>query len=256
MARSEAGPEAEVGSLEWGRETRGQLSHEERRALRLAMLRDTKVYLRSRLLHAVGRGSHMARCAVDVMDMPDTSLCRAVESAVSASVSPQMLGHSYRTVAYAHALASIDRVEADPELLWCASLLHDVALEHPVAGQCFAVRGGETAERVALEAGADAATAALLGDTVSRHASPGLDPLKHPLAYLVSNGALVDVVGKRIDEIDPKTLTAVKAARPRGDFSQVLAAAWRGECRAVPHGRAALADRTVLFWLAARAAPR
>ncbi|MFN8017305.1 MAG: hypothetical protein U0P45_04185 [Acidimicrobiales bacterium] len=246
---------AEVGSLDWGRATGGRLTAGERRALRWAALRDARVYARSRLLLAIGRGSRRGSVDLDVLDLPDSALCRAVEAAASERQSPQLLGHAYRTVAYAHVVAAIDRVELDPELLWCASLLHDVELEHPVPGRCFAARGGATAEQVALDAGVDAATARALGDAVCRHATPDLDPAAHPLPYLVAAGALVDVVGKRLDEMDRAFVQELQRAHPRADVAKVLRSAWRAEVRAVPDGRAALAERTVLFSLAARLAP-
>lgn len=245
----------DLGSLTWGRSSGGRLTGDVRRALRLAALRDARVFARSRLLLAVGRGSRSGSVDLEVLDPPDSALCRAVEARAAERQSRQMLGHAYRTVAYAHAVAGIDGVAVDRELLWCACLLHDVELEHPVPGCCFAVRGGETAAQVALDAGADAATADLLGDAICRHATPDLDRSAHPLAYLVAAGALVDVVGKRLDEMDRRFVEDLHRARPREDFATVLAAAWRAEARAVPDGRAALAERTVGFSLAARFAP-
>lgn len=245
----------DIGSLQWGRLSRGVLTRPERRALRLAVLRDARVYARSRLLLAAGRGLRQARANLSVTDIPDTALCRAVEAAATRLQSPQLVGHAYRTVAYAHAVAMIDRIDVDPELLWCASLLHDVALERPTAGECFAVRGGEFAERIALEASVDASIARVLGDAVSRHATPDLDPVAHPLPYLVAGGALVDVLGKRLEQMDREFVAAVNAAHPRAGFASVLASAWRAETRAVPHGRAALAERVAGFSTAARFAP-
>ncbi|WP_370249770.1 hypothetical protein [Nocardioides sp.] len=245
----------DVGSLDWGRRTRGTLSASERRALRRGVLRDTRVYARSRMLLAVRGGARSATADLAVMDLPDSALCRAVEEAAARHQSATMLAHGYRTVAYAHALGTLDGVRPDPELLWCASLLHDVALEQPVAGHCFAVRGGELAEQVALDAGADAATARLLGDAVARHATADLDPATHPLPYLVAAGALVDVLGKRLEQVDPAFVAAVTARRPRGDFARLLARTWRAEARAVPAGRAAQVHRTTGFAFAARFAP-
>lgn len=245
----------DVGSVAWGRATNGALTREQRQRLRIGVLRDARVYVRSRVLVALGRGTRNASADLHVMDMPDTLLCRTIEAAVEQAESVQMLGHSYRTVAYAHALAVVDGITVDPELLWAACLLHDIGLERPVEGRCFAVRGGDDAIRIAREAGVDGATAEVLGDAVCRHATADLDPGLHPLPYLVAGGALVDVLGKRLDEMDPAFVQAVNRARPRGDFAAVLASAWRAESRAVPRGRAALAQRTVGFTIAARYAP-
>lgn len=189
------------------------------------------------------------------MDMPDSALCRAVEAVASERQSPWMLAHGYRTVAYAHAVAALDQIAVDSELLWCASLLHDVELEHPVPDRCFAVRGGDIAERVALDAGAEPTAARLLGDAVSRHATPDLDPHSHPLPYLVAAGALVDVLGKRLEQMSPAFVSAVNETHPREGFASLLARAWRAEAHAVPAGRAALAERTAGFSIAARFAP-
>lgn len=245
----------DVGSLQWGRITGGVLTKEQRRHLRWAIMRDARVFARSRMLLALRKGPRSAGVDPAVMDMPDSSLCHAVEAAAVAGQSPQMLGHAYRSVAYAHAVATMDEVEVDPELLWCACLLHDIALEQPVQDHCFAVRGGETAEQVALDAGAGPATAAILGDAISWHITADLDPVEHPLAYLVAGGALVDVIGKRLEQLDPEFVRAVNRHHPRGDFASVLAVAWRGESSAVKRGRAALAERTAGFSWAARFAP-
>ncbi|HNE87845.1 MAG: HD domain-containing protein [Candidatus Nanopelagicales bacterium] len=245
----------DVGSLAWGRATGGVLTRAQRQRLRMAVLRDARVYARSMALLALRRGTRSAKADLTVMDMPDTDLCRGVEAAVVGAESPQMLGHSYRTVAYAHALAAVDGLSVDLELLWCACLLHDIGIERTVPGRCFAVRGGEETVRIAQSAGADHATAELLGDAVSRHATADLDPDAHPLPYLVAAGALVDVLGKRLDEMDRDFVRAVNQARPRDDFASVLSGVWRAETRAVPKGRAAVAQHTAAFSVAARFAP-
>lgn len=245
----------EIGSLEWGGATNGELSTTERRSLRRAVLRDTRVYARSRLLLLLGGGSRSASVDLAVMDMPDTDLCRAVESTASALQSSALLAHAYRTVAYAHAIAQLDNVSFDQELLWCAALLHDVEIERPAAGHCFAVRGGQTAFRVAVDSGADVATASTLGDAVSRHATPDLDARTQPLPYLVASGALVDVLGKRLEQMSRSFIGAVRAQHPQGDFHPRIAQLWSDEAKAVPQGRAALVEKMVRFSLAARFAP-
>ena len=231
-----------MGSLAWGRATGGVLTRAQRQRLRMAVLRDARVYARSMALLALRRGTRSAKADLTVMDMPDTDLCRGVEAAVVGAESPQMFGHSYRTVAYAHALAAVDGLSVDLELLWCACLLHDIGIERTVPGRCFAVRGGEETVRIAQSAGAD-------------HATADLDPDAHPLPYLVAAGALVDVLGKRLDEMDRDFVRAVNQARPRDDFASVLSGVWRAETRAVPKGRAAVAQHTAAFSVAARFAP-
>ena len=247
--------DVDYGSLAWGMRTGGRLSRMERRHMLGVGLLDAAALIRGRLLLATGRGRRSARAPFSSMAVPDTPLASAVERVARERQSATMLAHALRTVALAHALASLDAVRFDVELLWCACLLHDVALESPRAGRCFAVRGGEIARETALDAGSDRATAEALGDAVSRHATPGLDPGRHPLPYLVAGGALVDVLGRRLEDLDAAFVDGLIAAQPRDGFATALATAWRAEAGAVPGGRAALAERPLCFSLAARAAP-
>ena len=118
-----------------------------------------------------------------------------------------ILAHSYRTVVYAHAIANIDGLEidaTDQSLLWCACMLHDVGLDADKTDRCFAVRGGEMAYGAASAAGIDPNEANLLGDAICRHLTPGLNKRRNPIPYLVSTAALVDVLGSRLEQMDPK----------------------------------------------------
>ena len=169
--------------------------------------------------------------------------------------SDPMLRHSRRTVAFATAIANLDGIAIDDsELLWCACMLHDIGLATPRSDHCFAVRGGIRARDVALEAGAEPAWADALGDAISRHATPRLNPRRHPVAYLVSVGALVDVFGRRLEEMDPAFVDELLTAETRCDFADLVAAAWKAEADAVPRGRAAVAE-VFFFSRLARYAP-
>ncbi|MET1006229.1 MAG: HD domain-containing protein [Propionibacteriaceae bacterium] len=243
----------EVGSLRWGEATGGVLTRSQRWTMRWRSRGELASLVRSRVLLILRRHGH-TMLDLESLRPPDTRLAAAVEDVARREQTPVVLAHAYRTVAFAHAIASLDRVAFDPELLWCAALLHDVGLEHPVTGRCFAVRGGEIARQTALAAGATAATADLLGDAVCRHPSPRLDPQRHPLPYLVAAGALVDVVGRRLEQLDHRSVEEVLADQPRGDFARTVATAWRTEAHSVRHGRAAVADQLGLS-LAARWAP-
>lgn len=244
----------EIGSPDWGRSTRGRLTRPERRLVRRAALRDALGTLPGLAAAVLGRRGS-GRAPLAVLDAPDTPLARRVEEAARAGQSPAWLGHGLRSVAFAHAVAALDGIDADPELLWCACLLHDVAIEHPVPGECFAVRGGEIARAAAREAGASTEDAERLADAISRHITPGLDPARHPLPYLVAGGALVDVLGARLHRLDPAFVDDVLRTHPRGDFAAVVAAAWRAEARTVPAGRAAAIERATCLSVVARRAP-
>jgi hypothetical protein len=245
----------EIGSLAWGDIADGRLSRRERRELRRRTLTGIAQFAASRLRTSARRGRHCANAPLAVVDVPDTALARAVEAVARERQSPAMMAHAFRSVAFAHAVAALDEIDVDPELLWCACLMHDVALESPEPGQCFAVRGGRIARDTALAAGASAKTAQMLGDAVSRHPTPGLDVDFHPLPAVLTAGALVDVLGHRLDDMDPAFVCEVLAAYPRQGFAGALARAWTAEAKATPDGRAALVRRVGCFTVAARLAP-
>lgn len=244
----------EIGSPAWATRTQGRLGQGERRAVRRAALRELARSAPGLLGAWLGRQGP-ARAPLDVLDVPDTPLARRTEEVARRHQSPAMLGHALRSVAFAHALGGVDGIAVDDELLWCACLLHDVALEDPEPGACFAVRGGAIARAVAREAGASTAVADTLADAVCRHATPALDPARDPLPYLVAGGALVDVLGKRLHELDRAFVGEVLRAHPRGRFAHVIADAWRAQARAAPYSRAGVVQRSVCFATASRWAP-
>lgn len=210
--------------------------------------------IRSWLLLAAGYRRGAGNADLAALKVPDTRLARAVLEVARSHQHPLIMGHAMRTVAYAHAIAALDGLRVDAELLWCAGLLHDVCLEPAEAGHCFAVRGGQLAVATALQAGATPETANLLGDAVCRHATPGLDPNQHPVPYLVATGALVDIAGSRLEQMEPDFVRRLVAAHPREGFAAAIASAWRTETRCVRDGRAAVANR-LGFSAAARIAP-
>jgi len=80
--------------------------------------------------------------------------------------------------------------------------------------------------------------------------------LEHgPVAYLLSAGAGLDVVGLRSWQLPPGLLDAVVEAHPRAGFKQEFSAAFRTEASRVPHGRAAFLRRYGAFDAAIKSAP-
>ena len=76
-----------------------------------------------------------------------------------------------------------------------------------------------------------------------------------PVAYLLSAGAGLDVIGLRSWQLPPDVLAAVIAEYPRLGFKREFAAAFRTEAARVPRGRAAFLRRYGAFDLAIKAAP-
>jgi hypothetical protein len=166
-----------------------------------------------------------------------------------------MLEHSYRSYLFGLVLCQIDGVTPNEELAFTACLLHDIQLGVPTAGRCFAVVGGERAYRFALDHGGDEQTARTVGAAIAGHITPGVADDLSDLAGFVSAGALVDVAGARLQEMDRIWVSDVVRRHPRRDFKRQLRVAMNSEIAAVPNGRAAWLFRWARFGLLIDAAP-
>jgi hypothetical protein len=93
------------------------------------------------------------------------------------------------------------------------------------------------------------------GDGRVRRTRHGVTRAQGPVAYLLSAGAGLDVIGLRSWQLPPDILAAVIAEYPRLGFKREFAAAFRAEAARVPRGRVAFLRRYGAFDVAIKAAP-
>jgi hypothetical protein len=239
---------------DWAMATGGALSARQRRQLLAPLLRVIVGDPARRARMALGRRGDGA-LDLDALRWPDSRLARDAEQEAHDVLSPHVLEHSYRTYLFGLTLAAIDGKRVDEELGYVSSLLHDLQLEHPTPGRCFAVVGGERAERFALDHGADPQRAATIGAAIAGHITPGAsDDVSDPAGF-VSGGAFVDVAGVRLEQMDPAFVAQLLERHPRLEFKRHLLKAWADERKAVPKGRAQWLTRYAAFPLLVRMAP-
>jgi len=208
------------GTLAWALATGGNLTARERRSLLAPILRTTVAYTAGRLRMALGlRPARRATLDLARLTWPDTRLAREAERECRETLSAAVAGHSFRTFVFGLALFELDGKAVDLEELYVGALLHDLALEAPTPGRCFAVVGAERARALLLASGADEEKSA------------------------------------RLAELPPELVAAAFERWPRAGCKRHLAACWRREARAVPQGRAAATERYALFSLVVRLAP-
>ena len=238
----------------WAKRTGGNLSQQEYRHLVGVILRDLPNALTGQIRYRLGRRG-TGRTELIELPVPDSALARRAEEFVRVSLSAHVLAHSYRTYFLGRVLAAHDGARVDDEHAYLAALLHDVNLEHPTPGRCFAVTGGERTERLLIEWGADPATAETVAAAGCGHATPGADhDLADPAGFVLA-GSLADTVGRRLDEIDPAWLADLQQRYPRHNLKRHLVPTLRAEANAVPRGRIHLANRWAAFPLLVRTAP-
>jgi len=171
-----------------------------------------------------------------VVRMPDSRLVREAEEAALCQ-SPAILAHGYRTAVFARALALIDGVEVDHELLAVCGLLHDAGLFPSVTGEDFTLRSATIAADVARRVGHSEACEHLF-DAVVVHTTIGVEAARDgALGAYTQFGAMVDLAGLRERHLPHDLVARTLHEHPRKGFAREILKGLAGEARAVPGGR-------------------
>ncbi|WOC13571.1 HD domain-containing protein [Gordonia sp. MP11Mi] len=170
---------------------------------------------------------------------PDSRYAMEVAERAADQLAPSVLAHSRRCFQWSMAFAGIDDLRTDPEQVWAAAMLHDLALGGPdVPGYgCFAAIGGEAAARLVARH-RPPADADVVRDAIAVHFHPS-EP-DEPVARCLHSAVNLDVVGYRLREVDPALVATIEAEHPRHGFHEAFADAMRIETRLRPHSSAAV----------------
>jgi hypothetical protein len=245
-----------IGTAAWCDRTGGRLSAAETRRL-LAPL------ARAHAVNAIGRtamalrvhSGRRARVPKGALRTPPSVLTKAAEQVAEQRLTPAVLNHSYRCYSYGVAIAALEDVDVDHELLFAAAMLHDTGLSAPVPGVDFTVASARTALEVAETVGLSSGATETMRTAITLHYSPDVTLADGPEAYLLSAAAAVDVLGLGRWKLPDSVVDAVLAERPRQGFKNEFRARWAAEAAAVPQGRARFLRRYGAFDLAVRLAP-
>ncbi len=182
-------------------------------------------------------------------------LTRAAEAQARRRLSVTLLNHSYRTFAFGAAVGALENLEFDRELLFAAALLHDAGLPTTVRDVDFTLSSARVARDVAEEVGLSTAGTETMCTAITLHHSPGVALADGPVAYLLSAGAAVDVIGLHSWRLPPDLLASVVRQYPRLGFKREFSTALRIEAGRVPGGRVRFLRRYGAFDLAIKLAP-
>lgn len=225
-------PQVAPITCEWAVASGGALSGPQRDATKRA-IRHSYV----ELFLGLARWPFRRVAPVDQPIPPASRLAREAEEAAR-DQGPAVAGHGYRTWMLGAALAAGDSREIDPELLYVASLLHDVGLVSAVVGEDFTIRSARALEAVCRQVHPnDVELPVILGDAVVAHATPGLTFEQDPLGFYIQAGAMADLTGIRMWDLPRGYLRATYGAYPaRGVHSEIPKLVLE-ESEAVPNGR-------------------
>jgi hypothetical protein len=182
-------------------------------------------------------------------------LAREAEAEAQELLTPVLLNHSRRAYAWGAAIAALDDVEFDHELLYVAALFHDTGLPSRVPDVDFTVRSAAEARDFTDGHGVPEKRRELVTNAIAMHHTPGVDIEAGAEAFLLSTGAAVDVFGLRANHIPDALRNSVVQDHPRLGFKREFAGLFRAEAKQVPHGRAWYLHRFALSDLTIRLAP-
>lgn len=245
-----------LGSIAWTVRTGGRLDAAERRRL-IADLVDVharNVTGRLSMLLQLHSGRH-ARVPPERLLVPDSALTRAAQDAAARHLPATLLNHSHRTYLFGMALAELERLEVDAEVLFAAAMLHDTGLVLSRGPDDFTLASARLADEVAEQVGLSTAATETLQTAITMHHSPRVPLAAGSVPYLLAAGAGVDVVGLRSWELPGITLAQAVREHRRDGFKRYFVHAWRQEAVRVPLGRARLLRRYGAFTAAIRLAP-
>ena len=167
---------------------------------------------------------------------PDTQLTRKAAALVEHAHSKSLLNHVHRTWWFGEFIGKKREMKYDRELVYLASLLHDLGLSQDhAADKRFEVDGADAASRFLQSHDYPKSKVDLVWDAIALHATPDIADRKEPEVALVHFGAFVDVMGLRIEEISPALIDDTLALYPRLGFKKAFTEALAEVARKKPH---------------------
>jgi len=168
----------------------------------------------------------LGRVDLEEVTIPDSNVVRDAERHAAESYSPPLLLHCYRTYFWGALLGQGDGLLSfDPELLFVASILHDLGIsEHNLPRThvyCFATTGAREAAELVRAGGWDEERATRTYEAISLHLNPLIDAsVQGAEARLVGDGATMDVLGSRHHRVPVEAIRRVHARHPRNGFRE------------------------------------
>jgi hypothetical protein len=253
---SQPRPTDPFGSIGWTERTGGVLTARECLMLARPLLRGELSVVAGRLAMVL-RVHSGRRSSIDPVSLvpPDSALARDAEVAAQDLLTPALRNHSSRAYTWGAAIAALDGVTFDRELLYVAAMFHDTGLPSPVPDVDFTVRSAALAREFTDRHHVPADSRELVANAIAMHYTPGVGLESGAEAYLLSVGASLDVVGLRSNEIPDAVRRSVIQEYPRLGFKREFAGLVRAEAKQVPRGRPWYVHRFAMGDLSIRLAP-
>lgn len=234
-----------IGTLGWARSTGGRLSTSERLAFTARGVGSQMRQMSDKTAYALGlRKDRLARLDLESVRLPDTPAAKEAEG-IADEFPPYMFHHSHRSYLWALALANLDSLKPDEELLYISCLLHDagmLGIGERERDACFTLASADAAARCAAagNGGWTDDRRDRLMEAITLHINPTVDTSEGVEASLLTRGSTIDGIALRgAWRIHPETKQAVLARHPRHNLQQELPVALKAHGKEAPKGRIA-----------------
>jgi HD domain len=167
---------------------------------------------------------------------PDSELARKAAALAERAHPRVLLNHMHRTWWFGEFIGRKRGMKYDRELVYIASMLHDLGLaEQHSADKRFEVDGADAASRFLHTHDYPKAKINIVWDAIALHSSADIADRKEPEVALVHFGAFLDVMALRKDELSPQLIDDTITLYPRLGFKNAFAEALAEIARKKPH---------------------
>lgn len=168
----------------------------------------------------------------------DSMMCRKATELARECYEPYLFNHAMRTYLFGALVGRSAKMSFDLELLYLASVLHDIGLTSRFMGERpFEIEGAESARKFLEGQGLSKARSAIVWDGIALHAQAASE-FKRPEIALVAEGAGADVVGAGLADLPLNAKAEVLEAFPRLKFKTSFVNTCADVARRHPRGAA------------------
>jgi hypothetical protein len=178
--------------------------------------------------------------------VPSTPAARLALEVSRRFSSDAMLNHCRRSYLWAAAYAGLNDIDFDAELLYVASMVHDLGLEAEFDNHTlpFEVAGGHVAWVFAAGAGWPAARRDRAAEIVVRHMWDDVDVTLDPESYLLALATSLDISGIRPSAWPEELQAEIVAEIPRLDLATEFVGCFRDQAERKPESAAGFSFRS------------
>ncbi|MEU1310587.1 HD domain-containing protein [Streptomyces cinnamoneus] len=180
---------------------------------------------------------------LDDLVLPESAASSAALEVASTYCSPALLNHSIRSYLWAAAHATANGIAFDPELLYVASLLHDLGLVPAFDSHTlpFEEAGGHVAWVFATAAGWPAERRKRVSEVIVRHMWSAVDVSKDPESHLLEHSTSLDISGRGAHELPEGLRAEVLERYPRAGLAEEFVTCFKSQATRKPGSAAASA---------------